>query len=114
MYGDSLQASLVAIVVPDEEVLAQYAKANGLMKGGAPTLRDMCENETIKRAVFNSMNKAANEAKLKGFERAKRIHLHGELFSVENGLMTPTFKLKRPQAKEAFLSVIDAMYDSLR
>jgi long-chain acyl-CoA synthetase len=36
------------------------------------------------------------------------------LFSVENGLMTPTFKLKRPQAKEAFLSVIDAMYDSLR
>lgn len=115
VYGDSLQASLVAIVVPDEEVLAQYAKANGLMKGGgAPTLRDMCENEAIKRAVFNSMNKAANESKLKGFERAKRIHLHGELFSVENGLMTPTFKLKRPQAKEAFLAVIQAMYESLR
>lgn len=35
------------------------------------------------------------------------IHLHPEPFSVENGMMTPTFKLKRPQAQAAFQSAID-------
>ncbi len=38
------------------------------------------------------------------------IHLHPEPFAVENGLLTPTFKLKRPQAKAAFQEQLDAMY----
>jgi long-subunit acyl-CoA synthetase (AMP-forming) len=41
------------------------------------------------------------------------VHLHPEAFSAENGLQTPTFKLKRPQAKEAFLEVILKMYEGL-
>ena len=75
-----------------------------------------------KSHVPNAQNEVVKEERLlrehlarEFFEkREKRIHLHGELFSVENGLMTPTFKLKRPQAKEAFLPVIEAMYESLR
>lgn len=35
------------------------------------------------------------------------VHLHPEPFSVENGMMTPTFKLKRPQAQTAFQHAID-------
>jgi len=49
-------------------------------------------------------------AKLQGFEQVAAVHLCSEPFSVENGLLTPTFKLKRPQAKEAFRSVIDGLY----
>jgi len=41
------------------------------------------------------------------------VHLHPEAFSAENGLQTPTFKLKRPQAKEVFLDVILKMYEGL-
>lgn len=33
-----------------------------------------------------------------------------EQFSVENDLLTPTFKLKRPQARAAFKEAIDRMY----
>jgi hypothetical protein len=35
------------------------------------------------------------------------VHLHPEPFSVENTMMTPTFKLKRPQAQAAFQEAID-------
>jgi long-chain acyl-CoA synthetase len=52
-------------------------------------------------------------AKLQGFEQVGAIHLHSELFGVENGLLTPTFKLKRPQAKAAFKDAIDSMYATL-
>jgi long-chain acyl-CoA synthetase len=38
------------------------------------------------------------------------ITLVEEPFSVENNLLTPTFKLKRPQAKAAFQEAIDRMY----
>lgn len=52
-------------------------------------------------------------AKLQGFEQVGAIHVVPELFSVENGLLTPTFKLKRPQAKAAFADAITEMYARL-
>lgn len=42
--------------------------------------------------------------------QVKDIHLHPELFSVENSLLTPTFKNKRPYLKKYFLPQFDAMY----
>ncbi len=45
--------------------------------------------------------------------QVQAITLYPEPFSVENDLLTPTFKLKRPQAKAKFLAAIDAMYASL-
>ena len=41
------------------------------------------------------------------------VHLHPELFSTENDLMTPTFKVKRPQAKKTFQEALNAMYARL-
>ena len=38
------------------------------------------------------------------------VTLVPEAFSVENGLLTPTFKLKRPQAKAAFQDALQRMY----
>ena len=36
---------------------------------------------------------------LQGFEMVRAIILEEELFAVENNLLTPTFKLKRPKLK---------------
>ena len=41
------------------------------------------------------------------------IHLHPDAFSVANGLQTPTFKLKRAQAKEYFQQIIVQLYEVL-
>jgi len=42
------------------------------------------------------------------------IYLHPELFSVENGLLTPTFKAKRQDLKKEFQPQIDEMYSKLQ
>ena len=43
----------------------------------------------------------------------KAIHVEPEEFSVDNGLLTPTFKLKRHLIKEKYRAEIDAMYAGL-
>jgi long-chain acyl-CoA synthetase len=45
-------------------------------------------------AVLASMDQVAKEAKLRGFEQAKAVFLTAEPFSIENGLLTPTFKVR--------------------
>ncbi|CAK4212432.1 unnamed protein product [Aphanomyces euteiches] len=95
LYGDSYQSCLVAIVVPDPEIVQDWAA-----KKNADILASMAE--------------MARNAELNGFECAKDIHLHHEAFSVENDLAPPTFKLKRPQLKAYFQAQIDGMYAGLK
>ncbi len=42
------------------------------------------------------------------------MYLESELFSVDNELLTPTFKLKRPQLQKKYQPEIDAMYAALK
>lgn len=44
----------------------------------------------------------------------KGIALHTELFSVENGLLTPTMKAKRPELRNYFRSQIDELYSTIK
>jgi long-chain acyl-CoA synthetase len=41
------------------------------------------------------------------------LHLIADAFSVENGLMTPTFKIKRNVVRDVYAKEIDAMYANM-
>ena len=73
----------------------------------------MCNNPRVKAAVLSDMDTVGREAQLRGFEFAKAVTLVLEPFTLENGLLTPTFKIKRPQAKEYFAEAITNMYKEL-
>ncbi|KAK9803492.1 hypothetical protein WJX73_008668 [Symbiochloris irregularis] len=109
VYGDSFRSQLVAVVVPDPDNLIPWAAARKLPKD----LKQLCQDKTVVDAVLRSMLEQGRTAKLKGFEQVAAIHLFPDPFSVENGLLTPTFKLKRPQAKQEFQQAIEAMYKTL-
>mmetsp|Transcript_22844 Transcript_22844/g.58572 ORF Transcript_22844/g.58572 Transcript_22844/m.58572 type:complete len:707 (+) Transcript_22844:279-2399(+) len=109
VHGDSLKAQLVAVVVPDAETLLPWAKEQGLPQD----VEALCSNPNVQRVIFQQMVEEGRGAKLQGFEQVGAIHLVAEPFSVENGLLTPTFKLKRPQAKAAFADAITGMYARL-
>lgn len=44
-------------------------------------------------------------------EVPRKIHYTTDEFTVENDMLTPTFKLKRNEAKKAFIKEIKEMYD---
>ncbi|KAF7654848.1 hypothetical protein LDENG_00064180 [Lucifuga dentata] len=110
VHGDSLQSSLVAIVVPDPEELPNFAKTLGLQG----SIEELCKNMEIKKAILSDMTKLGKEAGLKSFEQVKDVHLHPEQFTIENGLLTPTLKAKRAELKALFQPQIDKLYANSR
>ncbi|XP_022099327.1 long-chain-fatty-acid--CoA ligase 1-like isoform X2 [Acanthaster planci] len=108
VFGDSLQSFLVGIIVPDEEELKHYAARNNL-RG---SFKELCELKEVTAAILNQIASHGKEAGLKGFELVKAIHLHAELFSTENDLLTPTFKNKRMTLAEKFKEEIANLYST--
>jgi long-chain acyl-CoA synthetase len=97
------QSVLVAVIVPDADIAKQWATENSIPEEGQ--MAALCGNARFKAAVMAQMKSAGDTAKLKGFEAVRDIHLESELFSVDNDLLTPTFKLKRPQVRQRYLLV---------
>lgn len=62
---------------------------------------------------MEDMTKKGKEGNLSSFEQVKEIHLHNELFSVENGFLTPTFKTKRALVANAFEQKFLELYEKV-
>ena len=107
IYGDSLKDCVVAIVVPDEIAAKKWAEANGKEES------EICTDEDFKKAIMDDMVNLAKENNLNSLERPKDIFLTMEAFSVDNDMLTPTFKLKRNIAKKVYQTQIDSMYAEL-
>ena len=114
VYGDSLQSYLVMIVVPDGEEVAKFAghapPTGAADYAGVAKVLGGAAAPKLAAAVRSQVVEAAKAAKLHGFEIPKKIHLAAEPWTADNGLLTPTFKLKRNDAKKRFQTEIDKMY----
>uniref|UniRef100_A0A6M2EC75 Long-chain-fatty-acid--CoA ligase n=1 Tax=Populus davidiana TaxID=266767 RepID=A0A6M2EC75_9ROSI len=110
IYGDSFNSSLVAVVAVEPDVLRDWAVSEGIKYDD---LGQLCNDPRARAAVLADMDLVGKEAQLRGFEFAKAVTLVPEPFTMENGLLTPTFKVKRPQAKEYFAKAISNMYAEL-
>ena len=108
IYGKSTETFVVAIVVPDADFAKVWWKEN---KGtDFPGLETVCKDKDFIEKVRADMAVREKEDKLNGFEKAKKFHLSPEPFTVENELLTPTFKLKRKETREKYAKEIEAMY----
>ncbi|KAH9765113.1 Long chain acyl-CoA synthetase 6 (peroxisomal) [Citrus sinensis] len=110
VYGDSFNSALVAIVSVDQDALKAWAASEGIQY---ENLEQLCNDPRARAAVLADMDSLGREAQLRGFEFVKAVTLVLEPFTVENGLLTPTFKIKRPQAKQYFAKAIADMYAEL-
>ncbi|XP_046900339.1 long-chain-fatty-acid--CoA ligase 1a isoform X1 [Hypomesus transpacificus] len=110
VHGDSLQACLVAIVVPDPDFLPGWAKRKGI----EGSFDELCKSKDIKNAILEDIVRLGKEAGLKSFEQVRDIVLHTEMFSVQNGLLTPTLKAKRADIRKHFKEQIDTLYAKIK
>ncbi|RNA24081.1 long-chain-fatty-acid-- ligase 5 [Brachionus plicatilis] len=103
--GNSLKDFVVGIVVPDIDYLREHFKNPNL------DLKTFCSNQSSNSLVMNDLELIGKNSGLMSYEKVKKIHLHPELMSLENGLATPTMKIKRAQVRIFFGDVIRKMYN---
>ncbi|XP_056295892.1 long-chain-fatty-acid--CoA ligase 1-like isoform X1 [Pseudoliparis swirei] len=111
VHGDSLQAFLVAVVVPDPDFLSSWAKRTLGLEG---SYQELCGRAEVKAAIFEDLVRLGKEGGLKSFEQVKYICIHTQLFSIENGLLTPTLKAKRNEMRQYFKAQIDELYAGIK
>uniref|UniRef100_A0A0N4ZFK3 Long-chain-fatty-acid--CoA ligase n=1 Tax=Parastrongyloides trichosuri TaxID=131310 RepID=A0A0N4ZFK3_PARTI len=105
--GDSLENFLVAIVVPDYESVKKWYSEH--VKPSS-SIEDICNDPKTVEYVFKQLQAIGKEMKLNSIEQVKAVHIDPNPFTVENGLLTPTLKSKRPQLKAQYNDIIKEMY----
>ncbi len=113
VYGDSFQSALVAIVVPEEEVVQKWAVDGGDSSLVGLSFKELCKKESLHATIMKEIKQLSKSNGLHGFETPKAIYLDPEPFTAENGLATPTFKLKRQQLRDHYQQQIDEMYATM-
>ncbi|RIB24024.1 hypothetical protein C2G38_2242282 [Gigaspora rosea] len=109
VHGDPNQRFLIAIIVPYDKHFIPWA--NQIVKGldyEALMKNNVIINEFLKR--LHTLGKING---LNGFEQVKAIHLDARSFSVENGLLTPTLKVKRREVAQHYKKIFDTLYKNL-
>ncbi|GIY37825.1 long-chain-fatty-acid--CoA ligase 1 [Caerostris darwini] len=110
VHGNSLKSFLVAVVIPDQEVMLPWCKENLNIESWT----EICKDPKVKRLIFEDMQRVGKIAGLLSFEQVKKIHLHPETLTYEDGFLTPTLKVKRDFCKKYFVEELEAMYNSIR
>lgn len=94
-----------ALVVPNYELLEQYAKSKNLVYASR---EEMLKHELIHKLIQAHIEEHQRE--LASFEKIKRFTLLASPFTMESGALTDTLKLRRRVVNELYAKEIEAMY----
>ncbi|KAK2192644.1 hypothetical protein NP493_27g05008 [Ridgeia piscesae] len=108
VYGSSLEATLVGIVVPDPDELCCWVKKTLNIDG--TSVGQLSALSEVKQAILEELWTVGKKAGLNSFEQVKDILVTTEMFSIENGQMTPTQKIKRENITAHYAQEINEMY----
>ena len=97
----------VCLVVPDFEVLGKYAEKQDLPADP----RQLVQNPQIQEMLSAEIT-AGLQDKYGGYEIPKKFIFLADDFTLENGMLTQTMKLKRRVVMDAYSQDIEALYDN--
>jgi long-chain acyl-CoA synthetase len=104
VFGDR-RPYLVAVVVPDPDFTAAYADGQV-----SPDLKALAADAGFIKAVGAAINRV--NLTLAPSERVRRFVIAPEAFTIANGQMTPTLKIKRHVIRASYGAALDALYHS--
>lgn len=108
VYGDAARPYLVGIVIPSLPAVSQFLGKPRITKDeyvAALTTKE------LKDAVMEQINDVAKEKKLLGYQKVVRIALVDDEWSIENGILSPTFKAKRKVLADRYKTQIEELYN---
>jgi long-chain acyl-CoA synthetase len=99
---------LTALIVPDFEALKEYADTAGISYQSnadlvtKPEIRDLIDKQI-----------AAIQKDLASFERVRKFMLLEQPFTIDDGELTPTQKVKRKFVEQKYSAMIERMYEGV-
>ncbi len=104
VYGEN-RAYNVCLVVPELSILRQQAIDRGLPADDESLLTSPEVRDMVAESIASSL-----KGKYGGYEIPKKFAILAEGFSIENGMLTPTLKLKRRIVLNKYMAVIEKLY----
>ena len=96
----------VALVAIDPAAIAGWASERGI------AIADPTSDERVRALIQGELDREA--AAFRGYERPRACLLVDQPFTVENGLLTPTLKLKRREVLARYGPALEALYTPTR
>ena len=107
LVGDG-RMFLTALIVPEFEILKEFANRNGIMTSDEISL---VRHDDVKEMYRKEIEKIQKD--LPTYEKVRRFELLSQALTVEGGEITPTMKVKRKVVEEKFAPLIEKMYEDV-
>jgi long-chain acyl-CoA synthetase len=106
LIGDKREFN-TALIVPEFVMAKEYI----------PEVKDLANDELaahekVRTVIQKEIDNLQKE--LASYERIRRFVLLPEAFSIENGMMTPTLKIKRKEVESRYKDLIESLYKDFR
>ncbi len=93
-----------ALIVPDFVALRETHTG----MGDDTSSEALATNEAVRATIGSELDRL--QSSIASFERVRRFMILPEEFTIENGLMTPTLKIRRKAVEERYRELIDSLY----
>lgn len=104
MVSGDKRPYIVGLIVPDPEWALDWARGQG-MKYDFSELQDNPQFRAAVRAAVDRVNKDLSVT-----EKVRQYEFADEPFTIENGEMTPSMKIRRHMIRERYKDRVDGMY----
>jgi len=92
----------MAVIVVEKPEIKKLALAQGWMTEDQTDMSDLYTKPELHKAIIDNFNDIAKSNKLSGLEKIKKLHVIDDPWTIENDILTPTFKIKRNIAKKVY------------
>ncbi|HSG33845.1 MAG TPA: AMP-dependent synthetase/ligase [Sphingomonadaceae bacterium] len=106
MVAGDKRPYIVGLIVPDAEWAVEWARANGEKFD----LSELQELPVFRSAIRAAIDRVNND--LSVTEKVRQFAFADEAFTIENGEMTPSLKIRRHMIKARYADRLDALYKS--